>query len=87
MQVFDWQEERLGAEGQSEGGWNRERERGMNQSDEWLTVTSIREVDVEPLDYDLDISREVRYFTEDGKVQMFYLSKSEKVQPSGSLLV
>uniref|UniRef100_A0A4W6FY73 Pleckstrin homology domain containing, family A member 7a n=1 Tax=Lates calcarifer TaxID=8187 RepID=A0A4W6FY73_LATCA len=31
------------------------------QSDEWVTVTAtrIREVDVEPLDYDLDISREL----------------------------
>uniref|UniRef100_A0AAX7UFK2 Pleckstrin homology domain containing, family A member 7a n=1 Tax=Astatotilapia calliptera TaxID=8154 RepID=A0AAX7UFK2_ASTCA len=35
--------------------------RGRIQSDEWVTVTAtrIREVDVEPLDYDLDISREL----------------------------
>lgn len=84
MQVFDWQEERLGAEGQSEGGWNRVTERGRNQSDEWLTVTSIREVDVEPLDYDLDISREVdthsdRYFTKDGKKMN---QSAQNIEPS-----
>ncbi|XP_039470434.1 pleckstrin homology domain-containing family A member 7-like isoform X3 [Oreochromis aureus] len=59
--VFDWQEERPVAEGQSDEGWNPVRERGRIQSDEWVTVTAtrIREVDVEPLDYDLDISREL----------------------------
>ncbi|KAK9516296.1 hypothetical protein VZT92_024237 [Zoarces viviparus] len=59
--VFDWQEERLAAEGQSDEGWNRGKERGRIQSDEWVvaTATHIREVDVEPLDYDLDISREL----------------------------
>ncbi|KAM6926761.1 pleckstrin homology domain-containing family A member 7-like isoform 2-T2 [Lycodopsis pacificus] len=59
--VFDWQEERLAAEGQSDEGWNRGKERGRIQSDEWIvaTATRIREVDVEPLDYDLDISREL----------------------------
>ncbi|GLD61573.1 pleckstrin homology domain-containing family A member 7-like protein [Lates japonicus] len=59
--VFDWQEERLGAEGQSDEGRNQVKERGRFQSDEWVTVTAtrIREVDVEPLDYDLDISREL----------------------------
>ncbi|XP_044048584.1 pleckstrin homology domain-containing family A member 7-like isoform X10 [Siniperca chuatsi] len=59
--VFDWQEERLGAEGQSDEGWNQVKERGRIQSDEWVTATAtrIREVDVEPLDYDLDISREL----------------------------
>ncbi|XP_067446613.1 pleckstrin homology domain-containing family A member 7 isoform X7 [Thunnus thynnus] len=59
--VFDWQEERLGAEGQSDEGWNQVKERGRIQSDEWVTVSAshIREVDVEPLDYDLDISREL----------------------------
>ncbi|KAF3706197.1 Pleckstrin -like proteiny domain-containing family A member 7 [Channa argus] len=57
--VFDWQEERPGAEGQSDEGWNLERKR--TESDEWVTATAtrIREVDVEPLDYDLDISREL----------------------------
>ncbi|XP_075945675.1 pleckstrin homology domain-containing family A member 7-like isoform X2 [Anarhichas minor] len=59
--VFDWQEERLAAEGQSDEGWTRGKERGRIQSDEWIvaTATRIREVDVEPLDYDLDISREL----------------------------
>ncbi|XP_069385162.1 pleckstrin homology domain-containing family A member 7 isoform X20 [Paralichthys olivaceus] len=59
--VFDWREERLGAEGQSDEGWNQVRERGRIQSDEWVTLTAthVREVDVEPLDYDLDISREL----------------------------
>lgn len=59
--MFDWQEERLGAEGQSDEGWNQVKERGRIQSDEWVTVSAshIREVDVEPLDYDLDISREL----------------------------
>lgn len=60
--VFDWEEERL-AEGQSDEGWSQMRERGRIQSDEWVTVTTttthIREADVEPLDYDLDISREL----------------------------
>lgn len=59
--MFDWQEERLGAEGQSDEGWNQVKERGRIQSNEWVTATAthVREVDVEPFDYDLDISREV----------------------------
>ncbi|XP_062245000.1 pleckstrin homology domain-containing family A member 7-like isoform X4 [Platichthys flesus] len=59
--VFDWREERLGAEGQSDEGWNQVRERGRIPSDEWVTLTptQIREVDVEPFDWDLDISREL----------------------------
>ncbi|KAK5901788.1 hypothetical protein CesoFtcFv8_007113 [Champsocephalus esox] len=59
--VFDWKEERLAAEGQSDEGWSQAKERGRVQSDEWVTVsaTHILEVDVEPLDYDLDISREL----------------------------
>ncbi|XP_060932948.1 pleckstrin homology domain-containing family A member 7 isoform X2 [Limanda limanda] len=59
--VFDWREERLGAEGQSDEGWNPVRERGRIQSDEWVTLTptQIREVDVEPFDFDFDISREL----------------------------
>ncbi|XP_078139202.1 pleckstrin homology domain-containing family A member 7-like isoform X3 [Centroberyx gerrardi] len=59
--VFDFQEERLGAEGQSDEGRSQVKERGRIQSDEWVTVTAtrIREVDLEPLDYDLDISREL----------------------------
>lgn len=60
-QVFDWQEERPLAEGQSDEGWNQVKERGRIQSDEWVkaTATRVQEVDVEPFDYDLDISREV----------------------------
>ncbi|KAM7415081.1 hypothetical protein PAMA_019759 [Pampus argenteus] len=59
--VFDWKQERPRAEGQSDEGWSQMKERGRIQSDEWVTVcpTYIREVDVEPLDYDLDISREL----------------------------
>ncbi|XP_063763340.1 pleckstrin homology domain-containing family A member 7 isoform X7 [Eleginops maclovinus] len=59
--VFDWKEERLAAEGQSDEGWSQVKERGRIQSDEWVTATAIhiREVDVEPQDYDLDISREL----------------------------
>ncbi|XP_069018038.1 pleckstrin homology domain-containing family A member 7 isoform X2 [Embiotoca jacksoni] len=59
--VFDWQEERPGAEGQSDEGWRQVKERGRIQSDEWVTATAthVREVDVEPFDYDLDISREL----------------------------
>ncbi|XP_056243527.1 pleckstrin homology domain-containing family A member 7-like isoform X5 [Seriola aureovittata] len=61
--VFDWQEERLGAEGQSDEGRSQVKERSRIHSDEWVKVTAtaahIREVDVEPLDYDLDISREL----------------------------
>ncbi|XP_078112696.1 pleckstrin homology domain-containing family A member 7-like isoform X2 [Sander vitreus] len=61
VSVFDCQEERLAAEGQSDEGWNQVKERGRIQSEEWVTATAtrIREVDVEPLDYDLDISREL----------------------------
>uniref|UniRef100_A0A8D3BBQ3 Pleckstrin homology domain containing, family A member 7a n=1 Tax=Scophthalmus maximus TaxID=52904 RepID=A0A8D3BBQ3_SCOMX len=52
---------RLGAEGQSDEGPSRGKERGRIQSDEWVTLTPslVREVDVEPLDYDLDISLEL----------------------------
>ncbi|XP_073327418.1 pleckstrin homology domain-containing family A member 7 isoform X4 [Pagrus major] len=59
--VFDWQEERPLAEGQSDEGWNQVKERGRIASDEWVKATAIRiqEVDVEPFDYDLDISREL----------------------------
>uniref|UniRef100_A0A1A8EGM7 Pleckstrin homology domain containing, family A member 7a n=1 Tax=Nothobranchius kadleci TaxID=1051664 RepID=A0A1A8EGM7_NOTKA len=59
--VFDWQEERPGAEGQSDEGFGQVTERGRTQSDEWMMVTArrVRELDLEPLDYDLDISREL----------------------------
>ncbi|XP_061534296.1 pleckstrin homology domain-containing family A member 7 isoform X4 [Phycodurus eques] len=52
--VFDWREERPGAEGESDKGHKE----GRGQ---WVTAkaTLVREVDVEPLDYDLDISREL----------------------------
>ncbi|XP_047241933.1 pleckstrin homology domain-containing family A member 7-like isoform X3 [Girardinichthys multiradiatus] len=59
--VFDWQKERPGAEGQSNEGLNQVKESERRQSDGWVTVTArrIQEVDLEPLDYDLDISREL----------------------------
>ncbi|XP_068595055.1 pleckstrin homology domain-containing family A member 7-like [Brachionichthys hirsutus] len=58
--VFDWREERLRAEGQSDDGWSKAKESGRTQSDERLTTAAgMREIDVEPLDYDLDISREL----------------------------
>ncbi|XP_077590548.1 pleckstrin homology domain-containing family A member 7-like [Stigmatopora nigra] len=52
--VLDWREERPGAEGQSDEGC-KERE------GQWVTAkaTLIREVEVEPLDYDYDIRREL----------------------------
>uniref|UniRef100_A0A1A8NY06 Pleckstrin homology domain containing, family A member 7a n=1 Tax=Nothobranchius rachovii TaxID=451742 RepID=A0A1A8NY06_9TELE len=61
QKVFDWQEERPGAEGQSDEGFGQVTERGRTQSDEWMMVTArrVRELDLEPLDYDLDISREL----------------------------
>ncbi|XP_053741337.1 pleckstrin homology domain-containing family A member 7-like isoform X2 [Synchiropus splendidus] len=51
-QVFHPPEERLGVEGQSA-------ERARYRSPDWVSATVVREVDVEPLDYDLDISREL----------------------------
>ncbi|XP_054632972.1 pleckstrin homology domain-containing family A member 7-like isoform X2 [Dunckerocampus dactyliophorus] len=56
--VLDWREERLGAEGQSDEGQSQGREK---QSGQWVTAKAVlvRETDVEPLDYDLDISREL----------------------------
>ena len=63
--MFDWQQERPGAEGQSDEGLNRVTERRRNPSDGWVTVTATRVHEVgleplEPLDYDLDIFSEVR---------------------------
>lgn len=59
--VFEWQEERPAAEGQSYEEWEKGRQRDRFLSDEWVTVPLkfIREVDIEPFDYDLDISLEV----------------------------
>nr|XP_029133659.1 pleckstrin homology domain-containing family A member 7-like isoform X2 [Labrus bergylta] len=58
--VFDWQVERPVAEGQSDEGWNQVKDREKIQSEEWVTVKAhIREVDVEPFEYNLDISREL----------------------------
>ncbi|XP_054890449.1 pleckstrin homology domain-containing family A member 7-like isoform X6 [Poeciliopsis prolifica] len=59
--VFDWQQERPGAEGQSDEGLNLVRERETRDSDEWVSVTArlVQEADLEPLHYDLDISREL----------------------------
>ncbi|XP_071005060.1 pleckstrin homology domain-containing family A member 7-like isoform X4 [Oncorhynchus clarkii lewisi] len=68
QQDFDLQQEqkaqvveRLGAEGQSDEGRRELKERERIQSDEWLTVmaTPMRGTDMEPLDYDLDLSREL----------------------------
>ncbi|XP_035646503.1 pleckstrin homology domain-containing family A member 7-like [Oncorhynchus keta] len=59
-------EERQVAEGQSDEGRSELKERERIQSDEWLSVmamptiaTPMRETDMEPLDYDLDLSREL----------------------------
>lgn len=47
------------------------KERPRSHSDEWLTFRSMattppsHEVDLEPLDYDLDLSKEVRYLSEE----------------------
>ncbi|XP_064846106.1 pleckstrin homology domain-containing family A member 7-like isoform X1 [Oncorhynchus masou masou] len=68
QQDFDLQQEqkaqvveRLGAEGQSDEGRRELKERERIQSDEWLTVmaTPMRGTDMEPLDYDLNLSREL----------------------------
>ncbi|XP_038855136.1 pleckstrin homology domain-containing family A member 7-like isoform X2 [Salvelinus namaycush] len=68
QQDFDLQQEqkaqvveRQGAEGQSDEGRRELKERERIQSDEWLTVmaTPMRGTDMEPLDYDLDLSREL----------------------------
>nr|XP_029524426.1 pleckstrin homology domain-containing family A member 7-like isoform X7 [Oncorhynchus nerka] len=59
-------EERQVAEGQSDEGRSELKERERIQSDEWLLVmamptiaTPMRETDMEPFDYDLDLSREL----------------------------
>ncbi|KAK6318538.1 hypothetical protein J4Q44_G00118290 [Coregonus suidteri] len=54
-------EERQVAEGQSDEGRSELKEMERIQSDEWLMVmaTPMRETDMEPLDYDLDLSREL----------------------------
>ncbi|KAJ3596010.1 hypothetical protein NHX12_002419 [Muraenolepis orangiensis] len=62
IQVFDPREERLAAEGQSDEGRGQMAEKGRSQSDGWMTVygsVPVREKDLEPLDYDLDLSREL----------------------------
>ncbi|KAM9568663.1 pleckstrin homology domain-containing family A member 7-like isoform 25-T27 [Salvelinus alpinus] len=53
-------EERQVAEGQSDEGRSELKEKRI-QSDEWLSVMAMpmREMDMEPLDYDLDLSREL----------------------------
>lgn len=52
--MFDWQEH-LWTDGQTEEGWKETSGRGF-----WLAPpTCLREMDLEPVDYDLDISREV----------------------------
>ncbi|XP_028304378.1 pleckstrin homology domain-containing family A member 7-like isoform X1 [Gouania willdenowi] len=59
--VFNWQEERPVAEGQCDDRWDQSKETTRNQSDDRMVKTTIqvREMDIEPLDYDLDISREL----------------------------
>ncbi|XP_062318054.1 pleckstrin homology domain-containing family A member 7 isoform X4 [Osmerus eperlanus] len=54
-------EERQRAEDQSDEGSGVPKEREKLQLDEWMTVIAkpMREVDLDPLDYDLDISREL----------------------------
>ncbi|XP_046889406.1 pleckstrin homology domain-containing family A member 7 isoform X3 [Hypomesus transpacificus] len=54
-------EERQRAEGQSDEGSGVPKEREKLQLDEWMTVIAkpMREMDLDPLDYDLDISREL----------------------------
>lgn len=51
LQVFDWQEH-FWADGHTEEGWNE-------ASVQVQPKAFLREVDLEPVDYDLDISREV----------------------------
>jgi len=64
IQVFDPREERLAAEGQSDEGRGQVTEKGRSQSDDWMMphcAMVVRETDLEPLDYDLDLSREVAW--------------------------
>lgn len=55
-EVIDWQEERPIAEGQSDKGWGQ---RESVQSEERIKAKVVKEVDREPVEYDLDISREL----------------------------
>ncbi|CAL8295206.1 unnamed protein product, partial [Boreogadus saida] len=58
LQGFDPREERPGAEGQSDEGPGTER--GSGQSEGWMYSSCVaRETDLEPVDYDLDLSREL----------------------------
>ncbi|XP_056453978.1 pleckstrin homology domain-containing family A member 7-like isoform X1 [Gadus chalcogrammus] len=58
LQGFDPREERPGAEGQSDEGPGTER--GSGQSEGWMYPSCVaREMDLEPVDYDLDLSREL----------------------------
>lgn len=54
--MIDWQEERPIAEGQSDKGWGQ---RESVQSEERIKAKVVKEVDREPVEYDLDISREL----------------------------
>ncbi|XP_064193036.1 pleckstrin homology domain-containing family A member 7-like isoform X7 [Anguilla rostrata] len=58
-QDFDWQLLERAVQGEEQPPEHHETPRP--QSDEWLTVraTPMRELDLEPLDYDLDLSREL----------------------------
>ncbi|KAJ8340020.1 hypothetical protein SKAU_G00346530 [Synaphobranchus kaupii] len=58
-QEFDWQLLERAVQGEEQPPEHHETQRP--HSDEWLTVraTPMRELDLEPLDYDLDLSREL----------------------------
>ncbi|XP_061102019.1 pleckstrin homology domain-containing family A member 7-like isoform X3 [Conger conger] len=58
-QDFDWQLLERAVQGEEQPPEHQETQRP--RSDEWLTVraTPMRELDLEPLDYDLDLSREL----------------------------
>ncbi|XP_029009353.1 pleckstrin homology domain-containing family A member 7-like isoform X3 [Betta splendens] len=59
--VFEWPVQRPRTEGQSDEGRSPVKERRRLHSNDWVTAKAalVREADVEPLDYDLDISREL----------------------------
>lgn len=55
LQVFDWPEQQVWADEQSEDGWTSVK--GWSQPNS--PPTGLRETDLEPVEYDLDLSREV----------------------------
>ncbi|XP_063044519.1 pleckstrin homology domain-containing family A member 7 isoform X2 [Engraulis encrasicolus] len=56
-QDFDMQLLERAVQGEERPAEHRERPR--SQSDEWLTLRSMKELDMEPLDYNIDLSREL----------------------------